>query len=170
MNQFRGAAVVMGVAGCGKTTVGKRLAHELGVSFVEGDLLHPPGNVAKMTAGIPLEDSDRWPWLDAIREQLAGSSGNGLVVSCSALKRRYRQHLILSGQHVHFVFLDGSRDVLEARLRSRTGHFMPASLLESQLATLEPPGPEELAIRIDINLPMADIVQRAAAYLLSNKS
>ena len=144
----------MGVSGCGKSTVAGVLAGRLGWPFVEGDDLHPPANVAKMHAGHPLTDQDRWPWLERIRgwmdeREAAGENG---IVTCSALKRSYRDLLRAGGadHDIRFVFLAGSRDVLLARLRSRQGHFMPASLLDSQLADLEPPADDEPSVRIDI--------------------
>ena len=164
MSTFTGAAIVMGVASCGKTTVGEALAAGLGLPFVEGDRLHPPENVAKMSAGTPLNDDDRWPWLDRVGAALAGATG--VIGSCSALKRSYRQRLIrAAGRPIAFVFLDGSRELLAQRIAARKGHFMPASLLDSQLATLERPGPDEWAIAIDIALAPADIVARAVAFL-----
>jgi gluconokinase len=142
--------VVMGVAGCGKSTVAGLLAGRLGWPLAEGDELHPAANVAKMTAGHPLNDEDRWPWLARIREWMdqreeAGESG---IVTCSALKRRYRD--VLRDKEVVFVHLHGSREQLLARLTARQSHYMPPSLLDSQLADLEPPGEDEHAIAIDI--------------------
>ena len=133
--------VVMGVAGSGKTVVGTALARALGVAFVEGDDYHPPENRAKMAAGIPLDDEDRRGWLDALAARIAGArrEGEGLVVSCSALRRRYRDRLREADPDLRFVHLTGQRDVIAARLAARVGHFMPASLLDSQLATLETP-------------------------------
>jgi gluconokinase len=134
--------IVMGVSGCGKTTIGEALAQRLGVPFVEGDALHPPANVAKMKSGKPLNDDDRWPWLDTIGERLSGA-GEGAVASCSALKQVYRDRLRKAvGGSLRFVFLDCSRPELKRRMAARTGHFMPPSLLESQLAALEPPAGE----------------------------
>jgi gluconokinase len=141
--------VVMGVAGAGKTTVGKLLAGELGWDYAEGDELHPAANVAKMAAGHPLTDDDRWPWLALVRawidERVA--AGRPGVITCSALKRAYRD--ALRNPYVAFVHLGGSREQLAARLGARRGHFMPAALLDSQLADLEPPGPDEQAITVD---------------------
>lgn len=143
----------MGVSGCGKSTVGGLLAGRLGWPLEEGDDLHPAANVEKMAAGHPLDDEDRWPWLVRIREwieyrEAAGESG---IVTCSALKRRYRD--VLRDDQVVFVHLHGSRELLLARLTARQGHYMPASLLDSQLADLEPPDEDERAIRIDIGPP-----------------
>ena len=135
---FKGAAVVMGVASCGKTSVGVALADRLGADFIEGDKLHPKSNIEKMTAGIALTDEDRWPWLALVGQSVGGSSGK--IVSCSALKQSYRKYIAsAAGRPVLFVFLDGSRLLLQQRIASRSNHFMPPSLLDSQLATLEPP-------------------------------
>src|SRR5258708_3282081 len=136
------AIVMMGVSGSGKTTVGAALAARLGVGFRDADEFHPAANVAKMSAGTPLTDEDRWPWLDAIGAALAeaGREGRGIVVGCSALKRIYRDRLRAAAHRpIVFVHLTGSRETLETRMLTRKGHFMPASLLASQLATLEPP-------------------------------
>lgn len=159
MSWHRGRYVVMGVSGCGKTTIGTALARALGVPFVEGDDLHPPENVERMAAGIPLTDADRAGWLRALSQRLAGarSSSAGLVMSCSALKRAYRDVLRTGDPGVRFIFLDGPREVIAERLASRTGHFMPAALLDSQLATLEPPGPDEGAWRCDLTDSADDI-------------
>lgn len=142
--------VMMGVSGCGKSTVGRVLAGRLGWPLEEGDDLHPPENVTKMAAGHPLDDDDRGPWLQHIRrwiEEREAAGENG-IVTCSALKRRYRD--VLRDDEVVFVHLSGTREQLLNRLTSRQGHFMPASLLDSQLADLEPPGPDERALRVDI--------------------
>jgi gluconokinase len=140
--------ILAGVSGSGKTTVGRLLADRLGWPFADGDSFHPAANVAKMAAGIPLTDDDRWPWLAAIGAWMdariaAGGSG---VVACSALKRRYRDVLRLGRPAVRLVFLDVSRDEDLARLRARSGHFFPAALMDSQFADLEPPGPAEGAL------------------------
>lgn len=167
---FKGAAVVMGVAGCGKTTVGEALAQALGLPwFIEGDKLHPEANIAKMSAGIPLTDEDRWPWLARIGAALAG--GEGKIATCSALKRIYRERIAeAAGRPVAFVFLDGARTTLEKRMRERKGHFMPASLLDSQLATLERPGGDERALRLDIDQPVGLLVAQARDWLLSREN
>lgn len=158
------AIVVMGVSGCGKTSVGEDLAAGLGLAFVEGDKLHPPQNVARMSQGIPLTDDDRWPWLDAIGRTIAASlaEGKSLVVSCSALRKAYRDRLRESaGGGLAFVFLKGSRDLLLARMAARENHFMPVSLLDSQLATLEDPSGEPGVVTVDIDASVERIVADA---------
>lgn len=142
--------VLMGVSGCGKSTVAAVLAGRLGWDFGEGDDLHPPANVAKMAAGHALTDNDRWPWLERvarwIRERTdAGRPG---IITCSALKKAYRD--VLRGEDVVFVFLDGTKEQIAERLATRHGHYMPATLLDSQFADLERPGPDEQALRIEI--------------------
>jgi len=163
---FTRAAVVMGVASCGKTAVGARLALALGVPFIEGDTLHPPANIVKMTSGTPLDDEDRWPWLTQIGRALGGNTG--CVASCSALKQSYRQHIVrYAGRPVSFVFLYGSSELLAQRIAQRDGHFMPASLLQSQLGTLEPPGPNEKALWLHVADPVSVLVERARMWLLN---
>lgn len=160
-----GAAVVMGVTSCGKTSVGESLAASLGAPFTEGDRLHPRANVEKMSAGIPLTDEDRWPWLTLVGSSLQGERGG--IASCSALKRAYRDHITAkAGRPVAFVFLDGSPDLLARRIAARKGHFMPPSLLASQLSTLERPGDDELARAFDVALPVDEIVAQALDWLL----
>lgn len=163
-----GIYVIMGVSSSGKTTIGARLARALDVEFVEGDDLHPPANVQRMAAGIPLTDDDRHGWLLKIAARLhdAKQAGVGLVVSCSALKRRYRDLLRAAGAaDVRFIHLAGARPLLAERIAGRSGHFMPASLLDSQLATLEEPAPDEQAWVCDIRETpetiVADLVRRA---------
>lgn len=144
--------VFMGVSGCGKTTVAAILAGRLGWPFEEGDALHPQSNVEKMKAGHPLTDDDRWPWLEKVAEwveQRLDASENGLI-TCSALKRSYRDIVNRRGSGVVFVFLSGSKDTIAARLAVRHGHFMPSSLLDSQFADLEEPTSDEPAIRVDV--------------------
>jgi len=150
----------MGVSGSGKTTVAKALAEHLGWRFQEGDALHPPQNVAKMAAGTPLSDADRWPWLTAIAAVIDGWRAAGVsgIVTCSALKRAYRQVLVGDRADVRLVYLAGSKALIAGRMAARTGHFMPAALLDSQLATLEPPGAEEHPIVMDIGPEPAVIV------------
>jgi len=164
-----GLYVVMGVCGSGKTTIGAPLARELGLEFVEGDALHPQDNVQRMAAGIPLTDDDRRGWLVGIATRLraAKGAGVGLVVSCSALKRSYRDLLRTVGDaDVRFIYLAGSRALLEERMAHRRGHFMPPALLESQLAILEEPAPDERAWVCDIrqapDVIVADLVKRSA--------
>jgi gluconokinase len=160
----------MGVCGAGKSLIGAKLARELGVEFVECDALHPAENVKRMAAGIPLTDDDRHGWLLAIAARLRGAkqASVGLVVSCSALKRRYRDLLRSAGDpSVRFIYLRGARELLAERMTSRRGHFMPPSLLDSQLATLEEPTPDEGAWVCDISNPpdaiVADLVARAGS-------
>jgi gluconokinase len=164
-----GLYVVMGVSGSGKSLIGARLAQELYVEFVEGDDLHPPDNVRRIAAGIPLTDDNRRGWLMAIAARLrdAKRAGIGLVVSCSGLKRIYRDLLRSVGSaDVRFVYLAGSRELLAERMAQRRGHFMPTSLLESQLAILEEPSPDEHAWVCDIRdtpeIIVADLVGHAA--------
>jgi len=147
--------VLMGVSGSGKTTVAQILAERLRWAFEEGDALHPAANVAKMAAGHPLDDADRAPWLAKVADWVdarldAGDSG---VITCSALKRKYRALIDRRGSRVEFVYLHGSRETIASRLAGRHGHFMPSTLLDSQFATLEEPGPDEPAIRVEIGEP-----------------
>jgi gluconokinase len=169
---FKGAVIVMGVTSCGKTSVGEGLAKELNCPFIEGDKLHPASNIAKMSAGTPLTDADRWPWLDIIGKAMKAEcgKGHGVVASCSALKKIYRQKLAeAAGRPITFIYLHGSRDLLAARMAERTGHFMPISLLDSQLATIEVPGPEEDALPLDVTLPVDALVRRSKAYLTGTR-
>ncbi len=161
--------VVMGVAGSGKTTIASGLAERLHVPFVEGDSLHPAANVKKMASGTPLTDDDRWPWLEAIGERMEVErlTGHGVVVSCSALRRVYRD--CLRGRvhgKVHFILLDGSRELITDRMKQRKGHFMPPALLESQFATLEKPTPDEHAVILDINHPVPALLAQAAKSVM----
>lgn len=155
--------VVMGVSGSGKSTVGAALAQRLRVPFADADDFHPPANIAKMTAGQPLDDDDRHPWLEAIGEWLAQHSGAGGVMSCSALKRKYRDQLRGHCPETTFVHLSGTPDVIGKRQASRPGHFMPASLLASQFATLEPLGSDESGITIDVDQDIDSIVEAYVA-------
>ena len=150
--------VVMGVSGSGKSTVGAALAQRLRVPFADADDFHPPANIAKMTAGEALDDHDRHPWLEAVGAWLAAHPDGG-VMSCSALKRRYRDQLRHHAHGVEFVFLEGTRDVIAKRQASRPGHFMPASLVTSQFATLEPLEPDERGVVIDVDQSADAIVQ-----------
>lgn len=157
--------VVMGVAGSGKTTIGEALARAIGAEYVDGDLLHPDANIAKMSAGIPLIDADRWPWLARVGEILKPGTTRA-IVGCSALKRAYRDFIIeRAGAPVLFIYLDGSRELISRRMRERTSHFMPTSLLDSQFATLEVPGKDENAIAIAIDAPLDRIVADITARI-----
>jgi gluconokinase len=159
------AVVVMGVSGCGKSTLGQALADALGWRFVEGDTLHPPANVAKMAAGVPLDDDDRRPFLEAVAGAIAAEPGRGVVAACSALKRRYRDLLRAQGGRAMFVLPMLGRAALESRMKTRTGHFMPASLLDSQLAALELPAEDEAAVLVNGEASLADQVAEALAGL-----
>ena len=143
--------IVMGVSGSGKSSVGLLLAKQLGVPFRDADDLHPAANVAKMAAGHPLTDADRWPWLARVGSELAAAEPNGLVIACSALKRSYRDAIRAVEPAVRFVHLSGSRDLLVSRMAGREGHFMPLSLLDSQLATLEPLHPDEPGVTVSLD-------------------
>ncbi|QFY63872.1 gluconokinase (plasmid) [Rhizobium grahamii] len=150
--------VLMGVSGCGKTTVGVALGARLGLPYIDGDDLHPPENIAKMSRSEPLDDSDRWPWLAQVGDALASLNG-GAIVGCSALKRVYRERISREvGAPVTFVHLAGSRGLIGQRLAERSGHFMPTSLLDSQFASLEPPSADEQAITVDIDQPFDKII------------
>ena len=143
----------MGVSSSGKTTVGKLIAERLSAPFLEGDDYHPPANIKKMSAGIPLTDDDRWPWLDAMGKGLHDTAETaGLAVgACSALKRSYRDRLVTAaGEPIVFVYLEGSYQEIDRRMKARKNHFMPESLLRSQFAALEPPGQDENAITVPI--------------------
>jgi gluconokinase len=142
--------VVMGVAGCGKSTIAEGLAERLGAGFLDGDTLHPASNIAKMSRGEPLEDADRRPWLDAVGRAMAASDAP-MVAACSALKRAYRTRIAAAGAPVLFVHLSGSRELIASRMSARTGHFMPESLLASQFEALEVPDAAENALSVDIS-------------------
>lgn len=159
------AIVVMGVSGCGKTTVASRLAQRLGWDFVEADALHSAANVEKMRAGVPLTDDDRGPWLDAIATWIdaARAQNHPCVVACSALKRSYRQRLAGGHGDVRFVYLQGPFEMVAARLAGRTGHYMPLSLLQSQYDALEEPGVEENPVVLSIESPVDALVEEIAA-------
>lgn len=156
--------IVMGVSGVGKSTVGRLLADRLGWEFHDGDDFHPPSNVAKMKTGQPLNDNDRGPWLQAIRQFMdrCQMDGKSVVIACSALRERYRDVLGRAEPWVRFVFLHGSKEVISERMQARTGHFMPATLLDSQLATLETPAE---AIAVEVNGTPAELVDRILALL-----
>ena len=159
------AAVVMGVSGCGKTEVGEALARLLGWRFIEGDRLHPPANIERMSAGLPLTDAHRWSWLDAIGEKVAeaGREQAGAIAACSALKRIYRNRLRRYDHGIVFIYLEIDKATAAARVATRKGHFMPASLINSQFADLEPPDSAETAITLDARRSVDDIVAQAAA-------
>ena len=154
--------VVMGVSGCGKTTIGDLVARALGLRFLDGDSLHPVENVAKMAAGTPLTDEDRWPWLATVGAELA-AAGDGMVMACSALRRRYRDAIRAQAPDALFLHLNGSKEVLSARLEGRSGHFMPPALLDSQLATLEPLETDEAGLVVDIAAPVDAVVAAVLA-------
>ncbi|MFV2118888.1 gluconokinase [Streptomyces sp. Act-28] len=157
--------VVMGVAGTGKTTIGPLVAERLGVPYAEGDDFHPAANVAKMSAGVPLDDADRGPWLDAIGRWAGERAGLGGVVSSSALKRSYRDRLRAAAPGAVFLHLTGDRALIEARRTARRGHFMPTALLDSQFATLQPLGDDEAGVAVDVSGPPEEITDRAVGAL-----
>ena len=152
--------LVMGVSGAGKTTIGARLAERLGWRFIDADDHHPQANVAKMTAGIPLEDADRWPWLEALNRLLRAEKD--AVIACSALKESYRRRLLAGIEGAGIVYLYGSKALIASRIAERKHKYMPASLLDSQFATLEPP---TAAIRIDVAAPVEDSVDALMAAI-----
>lgn len=155
--------IIMGVAGCGKSSVGDGLSAQLGIPYHDGDDLHPSANVTKMRAGIPLTDEDRWPWLDRVAQELATCAP--IIIGCSALKRAYRDRIrAVAGGPVHFVHLAGSRDLIAGRMAQRSGHYMPLSLLDSQFAALEPPTPDE-ALTVQIGQPLGAIIAEIADHL-----
>jgi gluconokinase len=157
----------MGVSGSGKSTIADKLAERLGWTFEDGDRFHPASNVAKMSAGRPLTDEDRWPWLQAIADEIDRVSRNGghVVIACSALKRAYRDLLVHGRDDVRIVFLDGSQALIADRLARRKGHFMPPGLLDSQFKTLEPPATNEHPITVSIDAPVETIVQNIVVQL-----
>jgi gluconokinase len=156
---------VMGVSGSGKTTVGAALAQRLRVPFEDADDLHPPANVAKMSAGIPLDDADRLPWLRAVGAWQVQHAVTGGVISCSALRRSYRDILREAAPDQVFIHLAGDRDVIARRVAGRPGHFMPAALVDSQFATLEPLGPDERGVTLDVDRPVDTLVDACVAAL-----
>ncbi len=155
----------MGVSGSGKSTVGAALAERLGLPFVDGDALHPLTNVERMAAGLPLTDEDRWPWLAAVGARLAEGD---VVVACSALKRSYREAILAEAPDARFIHLTGSHELLDERMQQRTDHFMPPSLLESQLATLEPLAADEPGVAVE-NVGPVDAVVAAIIDALVSK-
>jgi gluconokinase len=154
------AIVVMGVSGSGKTTIAEKLAKRLGWNCEDGDKYHPKSNVEKMSAGHPLTDEDRWPWLQAIADQIGRvCKANGhAVIACSALKRVYRDILVHGRDDVRIVYLDGTRELIASRLAARKGHFMPPGLLDSQFKTLQPPGTDENPVAVSIDASVDAIV------------
>jgi len=160
-------AVMMGVSGSGKTTVGKALARKLGWAFKEGDELHPAANIAKMKSGVPLNDQDRAPWLARVEAWISDELRHGRsgVIACSALKRAYRDQIVGGRPDVRLVFLEGGRDLIAGRVARRHGHFMPPELLDSQFATLEPPAEAEHAIAVHVGQPLKSTVAQIAAQL-----
>ena len=161
--------VVMGVSGCGKSSLGAALAEQLGMPFFEGDALHPAANVEKMRSGIPLTDDDRWPWLTSVAQSLG--ERESAIVSCSALKRSYRDRLS-AASHVplRFILLETRQEELTRRLVATAGHYMPASLLESQLAILEPPGADECALTLEATTAPDALCNLALAWLRTNST
>lgn len=155
----------MGVTAVGKTTVGELLAERYAVEYADADSFHPQANIDKMSSGAPLNDDDRWPWLEAIGEWLADKASVGAVVSCSALKRAYRDVLVKAAPSVRFLHLHGDHDIIRQRIANRKGHFMPPSLVDSQLSTLEVLEPDEPGVVVDLALTPDEIVDEfLAAY------
>jgi gluconokinase len=163
------AIIVMGVSGSGKSTIGERLAVRLGWVYEDGDAYHPPANVAKMHAGHPLTDDDRWPWLKAIAAAIDRhiAAGQPIVIACSALKRAYRRVLVHGRDDIRIVYLKGSRDLIARRLKARKGHFMPSDLLDSQFATLEEPAADERVMAVAIDASVDAIVSDITRRLVS---
>jgi len=159
--------IVMGVSGSGKTTVGEQLAARIGWRYEDADSFHPPGNIAKMSAGQPLTDEDRWPWLRAIAAEInrVAAAGERIVIGCSALRRVYRDVLVHGRDDVRIIYLDGTQEVIANRLGKRRGHFMPPGLLASQFKTLEPPMPDEHPISVPIDAPVETIVDDILSQL-----
>lgn len=165
MTASKPLVVIMGVSGSGKSTIGAPLADRLGVPFVDGDDLHPKSNVEKMAAGHPLTDEDRWPWLAKVGQALADAEGTGLVVACSALKRSYRDAILSEEPRAVFLHLTAPREVIADRLSHRGGHFMPTSLLDSQLDTLEPLHDDEPGAAVTVTGGVDAIIDDAVATL-----
>jgi carbohydrate kinase (thermoresistant glucokinase family) len=157
--------VVMGVSAAGKTTVARALDATTGASFVDADDLHPSENVARMAAGLPLRDVDRWPWLDTVAQELAEAGEAGAVIACSALRRVYRDRIRAQSPRALFVHLAGSRDLLQRRMVGRENHFMPAALLQSQLDTLEALEDSEVGVTVDVGAPVEEIVRTARGWV-----
>ena len=161
------ALILMGVSGSGKTTIGEKLAARMSWRYEDADTFHPPSNVAKMSAGQPLTDEDRWPWLKAIAAEIdrACTAGERLVIGCSALRRIYRDVLVHGRDDVRFIYLDGTQALIADRIGQRKGHFMPPGLLTSQFQTLEPPTPDERAMTVSIDAQVEVIVDRIISQL-----
>lgn len=159
--------VVMGVSGCGKSTLAEGIARALGFRLAEADLFHPAENLAAMSAGRPLTDTQRWPWLADLAAWMTqqAAAGHCTVMACSALRRAHRDALRAGPAHVDFIHLDGPTDLVAARLAARTGHFMPPSLLASQVATLEPLEPDEVGVVLDVRHDPETLVEQAVAWL-----
>ncbi len=159
--------VAMGVCGSGKTSVGKAIATRMNWTFIEGDDLHPPANKAKMAAGVPLTDEDRWPWLDRIADRMRAidEADGSAVVACSALRQAYRDRLRRSGVDLRFLHLTGDVRLIRQRMKGRSGHFMPAGLLDSQLAILEPARLDEDLFEIDISGNVGELAEAAIRSL-----
>ncbi len=155
----------MGVSGSGKSTVGELLAAALGIAFQDADDLHPADNIAKMSRGLPLSDADRAPWLALVGKVLAENADAGIVVACSALARRYRDSIRAQAPATRFIYLHAPESILRARIAARAGHFMPASLFESQLATLDPLASTEAGIALSAEAPADAVVGAAVEYL-----
>ena len=164
------ALILMGVSGSGKTTIGQQLAARIGWRYEDADTFHPASNVAKMSAGQPLTDEDRWPWLRAIADEIdrAVAAGERVVIGCSALRRVYRDLLVHGRSDIRIIYLDGTRDLIAGRLGERKGHFMPPGLLTSQFKTLEPPTPDEHAMTVSIDAPVDSIVDDILKQLKSS--
>jgi gluconokinase len=166
------AIIVMGVSGSGKSTIGALLAERLGWPFADADGFHPPENVAKMAAGTPLTDADRWPWLDAIAAHIdaARKAGQPVVVACSALRRAYRERLRAGHGDLLFLHLSGAPEVIAARQAARQGHFMPPSLMASQFATLEDTVAEPDAVTVSVKASPHEVVEAALAHLRQHRA
>jgi gluconokinase len=161
------ALIVMGVSGSGKSTIAEKLAERMGWRYEDGDRFHPASNVAKMSAGHPLTDEDRWPWLQAIADEIdrACKAGEHLAIACSALKHSYRDVLVHGRDDVRIVYLRGTQELIAGRLTERKGHFMPPGLLASQFKTLEPPGPDENPLMVSIDAAVEEIVDDITGQL-----
>ena len=161
------ALIVMGVAGSGKSTIAEKLAERMGWRYEDGDKFHPASNVAKMSAGHPLTDEDRWPWLKAIADEIdrACKAGEDVVIACSALKHSYRDVLVHGRDDVRIVYLRGTQELIASRLSQRKGHFMPPGLLASQFKTLEPPDPDENSLTVSIDASVEEIVDNILGQL-----